>query len=73
MTLTIEIEEIKKRSLEKIAAEKGKKVSEFVKDILDEYLRRNRAETEEISGMMKLSETSFSEWDNEEDAVYDKL
>ena len=73
MTLTIEIEEIKKKSLEKIAAENGKKVSEFIKDILDEYLRRNRVETEEISGMMKLSETSFSEWDNEEDAIYDTI
>jgi DNA anti-recombination protein RmuC len=73
MTLTIEIEEIKKKSLEKIAAENGKKISEFVKDILDEYLSRNRAETEEISTMMKLSETSFKEWDNEEDAVYDTI
>ena len=73
MTLTIEIEEVKKKSLEKIAAENGKKMSEFVKDILDDYLLRNRAETEEIKRMMKLSETSFSDWDNEEDAVYDTL
>jgi len=73
MTLTIEIEDIKQKSLEQIATQKGKKVSEFVKEILDDYLRRNIVENEEISGMMKLSESSFDEWDNEEDAVYDRL
>lgn len=73
MTLTIEIEDIKQKSLEQIATQKGKKVSEFVKEILDDYLRRNVAESEEINGMTKLSETSFNEWNNEEDAVYDHL
>ena len=73
MTLTIEIEDVKRRSLEKIASEKGKKISEFVKEILDDYLRQNNAEQAETNGLMKLSETSFGEWDNEEDAVYDHL
>ena len=73
MTLTIEIEDIKQKSLEKIAARNGKKVSEFVVEILDDYLYFKHSEKEEINGLMKLSETSFNEWDNEEDAVYDKL
>lgn len=73
MTLTIEIEEIKQKSLEKIAAQNGKKVNEFVIEILDDYLHFKDSEKEETAGLMKLSETSFSEWDNEEDAVYDKL
>jgi hypothetical protein len=73
MTLTIEIEDIKKKSLEKIAAQNGKKITEFVTEILDNYLYQNIAESAEISGMMKLSQNSFSEWDNEEDAIYDKL
>jgi hypothetical protein len=73
MTLTIEIEDIKQKSLEQIATRKGKKVGEFVKEILDDYLRRDVIENEEINGMMKLSEISFSEWENEEDAVYDRL
>ncbi|MBA3601161.1 MAG: toxin-antitoxin system, antitoxin component, Xre family protein [Acidobacteria bacterium] len=73
MTLTIEIEDIKQKSLENIAAQNGKKVSEFVVEILDDYLHQKNAESQEISGLMKLSEISFSEWDNEEDAVYDKL
>lgn len=73
MTLTIEIEDIKQKSLENIAAQSGKKVSEFVVEILDDYLHQKNAENQEIGGLMKLSETSFNEWDNEEDAVYDKL
>ncbi len=73
MTLTIEIEDIKQKSLENIAAQRGKKVSEFVVEILDDYLHQKKAENQEISGLMKLSETTFNEWDNEEDAVYDKL
>jgi len=73
MTLTIEIEEIKQKSLESIAAQKGKKVSEFVIEILDDYLHQKEVETKDISSLMKLSEASFDEWNNEEDAVYDKL
>lgn len=73
MTLTIEIEDVKKKSLEEIAAAKGKNVHEVVKDVLDDYLPRNTAEKPETNGLMKLSETSFDEWNNEEDAVYDRL
>ncbi len=73
MTLTIEIEDIKRKSLEQIAAQNGKKISEFVIEILDDYLHQKNIETEETNNLMKLSETSFNEWDNEEDAVYDKL
>jgi hypothetical protein len=73
MTLTIEIEDVKKKSLESIAEQKGKKINEFVSEILDDYLRRNLTENKEINGLMKISETSFSEWDNEEDAAYDHL
>jgi predicted transcriptional regulator len=73
MTLTIEIDDRKQKSLETIAARKGKKVSEFVKEILDDYLYRENLPDDEMQNRMKLSETSFAEWDNEEDAVYDKL
>lgn len=73
MTLTIEIEAVKQKSLENIAEQKGKKINEFVSEILDDYLRLNLIENREIKGLMNLSETSFNEWDNEEDAVYDQL
>ena len=73
MTLTIEIDEQKRKSLESIAARKGKKVGEFVEEILDDYLYRENLPDDEMQSWMKLSEASFAEWDNEEDAVYDKL
>lgn len=73
MTLTIEIEDIKQKSLENIAARNGKKVDEFVVEILDDYLHQQNNAAEETRTLMSLSETSFNEWDNEEDSVYDKL
>lgn len=73
MTLTIEIEDRKRKSLESIAARKGKKVGEFVKEIVDDYLLRQSSKDQETESLMKISEKSFSEWDNEEDSVYDNL
>ncbi len=73
MTLTIEIEDVKQKSLENIAAQNGKKVNEFVVEILDDYLYQKNAENQEVGGLMKLSETSFNEWDKEEDAIYQYL
>lgn len=77
MTLVIEIEHSKQKSLETLAEQKGKQVSEFVKEIVDDYLTREAAAEKEsgfeTQGLMKLSETSFNEWDNEKDAIYDKL
>ncbi|MGI8555338.1 MAG: hypothetical protein ACR2LT_03135 [Pyrinomonadaceae bacterium] len=73
MTLTIEIEDRKKKSLESIAARKGKKIGEFVTEILDDFLFRQISETDGTQNLMRLSEASFAEWNNEEDAVYDKL
>lgn len=73
MTLTTEIEDIKQKSLKPIATQKGQRISEFVSEILDDYLRQNITEDRELHEFMKLSETSFSDWDNEEDNIYDHL
>lgn len=73
MTLIIEIEDVKRQSLENIAARQDKNLDEFVVEILDDYLSRENSEMKEVSGLMSLSKTSFDEWNNEEDAVYDKL
>jgi hypothetical protein len=73
MNLTIEIEDIKQKSLELVALEKGKQITDVIKELIDDYLRQRSVENEENSFLMKLSESSFNEWDNEEDAVYDIL
>ena len=73
MTLTIEIADKLQRSLETMASENGKPVDEFVVDIIDDYVDRSYSENRGLRRLMTLSETSFSEWNNEEDAVYDRL
>ncbi len=73
MTLTIEIEDNLQKSLEKMALENGRQIDQFVVDIIDDYLDRRFTENREDYKFMKLSETSFNEWNNKEDAIYDSL
>lgn len=73
MNLTIEIEDIKQKSLELAALEKGKQITDVIKELIDDYLRQRSVESEQNNFLMKLSESSFNEWDNEEDAIYDTL
>jgi hypothetical protein len=73
MNLTIEIEDIKQKSLELVALEKGKQITDVIKELIDDYLRQRSVENEENNFLMKLSESSFNEWDNQEDAIYDTL
>ena len=73
MTLTIEIENNLQKSLERIAFEKGKRVDQFVVEILGDYLGGRTADDHDVTDFMRLSEPAFQEWDNEEDAIYDTL
>ena len=73
MTLTIEIEDKQQKSLEMMAIDNGKEVDELVADIIGDYINRSFAENRELTQFMRLSEFSFNEWNNEEDAVYDRL
>jgi hypothetical protein len=73
MNLTIEIEDIKQKSLELVALEKGKQITDVIKDLIDDCLRQRSVENEQNNFLMKLSESSFNEWDNEEDAIYNTL
>lgn len=73
MTLTVKIKESLLKPLEQMATENGKPVSEFVGDIIDDYVDKTLAERRDSYEFMRLSETSFSAWDNEEDAIYDSL
>lgn len=73
MTLTVEIEDTVQKSLERIANEKGKHVEQFVVEIIDDYVDKTVNERGDSDDFMRLSQTSFDEWDNDEDAIYDKL
>ncbi len=73
MTLTLEIEDTVQKSLERIASEKGKHVEQFVVEIIDDYVDKSVSERAEADDFARLAETSFDEWENDEDAIYDKL
>lgn len=77
MTLTLDIDLPKQKTLEMIAKDRGKDVSEVISELIDDFLRNQSEERkiEELTNknLMDLSESSFTEWDNEEDAIYDDL
>jgi hypothetical protein len=71
MNLTIEIEDVKQKSLEFVALQNGKLVSDVITELIDEFLRSRKIDSDETNYLTRLSQTSFNEWDNEDDAIYD--
>jgi predicted DNA-binding protein len=74
--MSIRIDEKKRNRLKAIASLQGKSMSGIVEELIDGYVN-NYLESEknmnELKAVMKASEPMFSEWDNEEDAIYDDL
>jgi hypothetical protein len=77
--MSIRIDDKKRKALKVIASIEGKTMGGLVSELLDEYIAKNKqklsdlGEKSDIAELMKLSEASFSEWDNSEDDIYDKL
>ena len=77
--MSIRIDDQKRKALKVITSLEGKTISSVVEELIDGYIQKKRGnlakllEEEQLMGIMGLSEDSFSEWDNEEDAVYDGL
>ncbi|MCH8069755.1 MAG: hypothetical protein IID16_10890 [Candidatus Marinimicrobia bacterium] len=77
--MSIRIDDQKRKALKVITSLEGKTISSVIEELIDGYIQKKRGnlvkwlEDEQIMGIMGLSEDSFSEWDNEEDAVYDSL
>ncbi|MCH7732712.1 MAG: hypothetical protein IIB44_09385 [Candidatus Marinimicrobia bacterium] len=77
--MSIRIDDQKRKALKVITSLEGKTISSVVEELIDGYIQKKRGnlvkwlEDEQLMGIMGLSEDSFSEWDNEEDAVYDGL
>lgn len=49
-----------------------REIENFTAEEIKELLKK-MADRIELLGWLKVAESSFSEWDNEEDAVYDRL
>jgi len=77
--MSIRIKDEERKLLKVLASLEGRTMTEVVSELLGEYVRKRQAQlvrsgkSLETWGVMKLSEPSFAEWDNEEDQAYDEL
>ena len=77
--MSIRIDERKRKVLKIIASVEGKTMSGIVSELIERYINQHTdsikdpAAKEYLSNIMKMSENSFMEWDNEEDEIYNSL
>lgn len=77
--MSIRVDDSKRRALKVIASIEGKTMGGIVSELIENYINENRekvkrlSERENLNEMMKMSEPSFREWDNEDDEIYDNL
>lgn len=77
--MSIRIDDNKRKALKVIASIEGKTIGALISDMIDDYVRKNRKKIinryEEAENMeiIMLSDSAFSEWDNEEDDIYNDL
>lgn len=74
--MSIRIDDEKRKKLKAIASIQGKTMSSIVESLIDDYIKEYVNESEhksELKSIMKVSEPSFEEWDNDEDEIYDDL
>tara|TARA_R110002124_G_scaffold221839_1_gene387290 strand:+ start:13338 stop:13571 length:234 start_codon:yes stop_codon:yes gene_type:complete len=74
--MSIRIPEEKRKQLKAIASLEGKSMTNIVSGLIEEYVAEAQdrlQEKAELKEIMKASESSFSEWDNDEDEVYNDL
>ncbi len=77
--MSVRIDENKRRILKVIASLEGKTMGGVISELIDDYIRKNKkkisliSEKTDLEEIMALSETSFLEWDNDEDEIYNDL
>lgn len=77
--MSIRIDDQKRKALKVIASIEGKSMGRIVSQLIDSYIEENRnrlakaADRNQLNEIMKLSESSFMEWDNEDDEIYNDL
>ncbi len=70
--MSFRIDDKKRKAIKVIASLERKTISGIVGELSEGYIQEKTALRRE-SGIMKLSESSFMEWDNEEDEIYNNL
>lgn len=74
--MSIRIDNEKRKKLKAIASIQGKTMSSIVEGLIEDYITQFYHESdqaEELKAIMKVSEPSFEEWDNDEDDIYNDL
>lgn len=74
--MSIRVDDEKKKQLKAIASLQGKSMSSIVESLIDQYVEEFTASKElddDLKAIMKVSESSFEEWDNDEDEIYDEM
>ena len=77
--MSVRIDDNKRRILKVIASLEGKTMGGVISELIDDYIRKNKKkislilEKTDLKEIMALSETSFLEWDNDEDEIYNDL
>ncbi len=77
--MSIRIDDKKRKALKIIASIEGKTMGGIVSELIDSYISINKEKIKALSknkqfqDIMKISESSFMEWDNEEDEIYNDL
>lgn len=74
--MSIRIPDEKRKKLKAVASLEGKSMSRLVSELIDDYIdeaMERLGEEHDLTEIMKVSEPSFSEWNNEEDEVYNDL
>lgn len=77
--MSVRIDDKKRKTLKVIASIEGKSMGSIISELVDNYIDEKKdilikiAENEDLTEVMKMSESSFAEWDNEEDEIYDTL
>ena len=77
--MSIRIDNTKRKALKVIASIEGKSMGGIVSELIEDYIKKNKekikglSEKENLNEIMKMSEKSFMEWDNNEDEIYNEL
>jgi len=74
--MSVCVDDEKRKKLKAIASLQGRTMSGIVEELIDQYIQEYQKEKKgqgELDELMKVSEPSFSEWDNDEDEVYNDL
>ena len=70
--MSVRIDERKRNAIKAIASLEGKTISSIIEELIDGYIR-DKENQPGVSAIMRLSELSFTEWDNPEDEIYNDL